>query len=181
MGKRTYLNVPDLPVSVARNKTGYHSEAVTEFTHCLYEEVPSLGIAGDLLMAIAGGADEPIPAFGITFPPHAKASTNLLGTFSTMVKSRLEITQKLTSYGITGTAFEEYCQNTRFNRQYFRSISDMIADWSTFRIEKVNFATMTKDGSTVQIVKSEPSDVRSHGGWLKRDVQNTSLEEETTA
>lgn len=143
--------------------------------------MPSLGIAGDLLMAIAGGAEEPIPAFGVNFPPHAKASANLLGTFSTMVRSRLEITQKLIRYGITGTAFEEYCQNTRFNRQYFRSISDMIANWSTFRIEKVNFATMTIDGSTVQIVRSEPTDINCHGGWLKRDVQNTSPEEETTA
>lgn len=33
MGKRTYLNVPNLPISVARNKTGYHLEAVTEQTH----------------------------------------------------------------------------------------------------------------------------------------------------
>lgn len=57
----------------------------------------------------------------------------------------------------------------------------MIASWTTFRLEKVNFASMTSDGSTVQIVKSEPTDARCHGGWLKRNVQNTSPEEETTA
>lgn len=181
MGKRTFLNVPTLPVTVARNKTGYHSVAVDEHTHSLYEEVPSLGIAGDVLMAIASAADNPRPEFGVTFPPRAGASANMLGTSRVIVKCRLEITQKLTSYGITGTQFEEYCQNTRFNRQYFRSLSDMIASWTTFRLEKVNFALMTSDGSTVQIIKSEPQDDRCHGGWLRRDVQNTSPEEETTA
>lgn len=38
MGKRTYLDVPTLPVSVARNKTGYHSVAVDQPTHCLHSE-----------------------------------------------------------------------------------------------------------------------------------------------
>lgn len=132
-------------------------------------------------MAIAAGTENPRPEFGVTFPPNAKASEHMLGTPSVLVKSRLEITQKLTSYGITGTQFEEYCQNTRFNRQYFRSLSDMIASWTTFQLEKVNFASMTSDGSTVQIIKSEPQDERCHGGWLRRDVQNTSPEKETTA
>lgn len=40
---------------------------------------------------------------------------------------------------------------------------------------------MTSDGSTVQIVKSEPSDQTSRQSWTRREVQNTSPEEETTA
>lgn len=143
--------------------------------------MPSLGVAGDVLMAIASVIDEPVPAFGFTFPQGAMASRNLLGTFGPVGKRRPEIAQRLIGYGITGDQFDEYCQNTRFNRQYFRSISDILASWDTFRIEKVNFASMTSDGSNVQIVKSEPSDNRSQQTWTRRDVQNTSPEEETTA
>lgn len=40
---------------------------------------------------------------------------------------------------------------------------------------------MTSDGSTVQIIRSEPSDRTSRQSWTSRDVQNTSPEEETTA
>lgn len=76
--------------------------------------------------------------------------------------------------GITGNEFTEYCTNARFNHQYFRSLSDMLTSWDTFRIEKVNFATLTSDGSTVQIVKSVPMNSQDQQTWLKRDVQNTS-------
>lgn len=117
MGKRTFLNVPDLPTTVIGNKSGYHADAVTEETHCLFEEVPSLGVAGDMLMAIVSTTDETVPAFGFTLPPGAKASSNMLGTFSPIGKRRPEIAQRLTSYGITGEQFDEYCRNTRFNRQ----------------------------------------------------------------
>lgn len=36
MGKRTFLNVPNLPTVVIGNKSGYHAEAVNEDTHCLF-------------------------------------------------------------------------------------------------------------------------------------------------
>lgn len=136
MDKRTYLNVPDLPTMVVGNKSGYHAETVNVDTHCLFEEVLSLGVAGDVLMAIATVIDEPRPAFGFTFPEGATASRKVLGTFGPIGKRRPEIAQRLTRYGITGEQFDEYCQNTRFNRQYFRSISDMLASWETFKNRK---------------------------------------------
>lgn len=57
----------------------------------------------------------------------------------------------------------------------------MLASWDTFRLEKVNFAIMTLDESKVQIVKSIPTDDHCQQTLLKRDVKNTSPEEETTA
>lgn len=72
MGKRTFLNVPSLPVTAVGGKCGYHSAAVTEQTHCLFEELPSLG---DMLMAGATAAEEPTPVFGFAFPPRAEART----------------------------------------------------------------------------------------------------------
>lgn len=40
---------------------------------------------------------------------------------------------------------------------------------------------MTSDSSTVQIVKSIPADETAPNGWIGRDIQNTSPEEEDTA
>lgn len=99
MGKRTFLNVPSLPVTAVGGKGGYHSAAVTEQTPCLFEGLPSLGVAGDMLMAVATAAEEPTPVFGFAFPPRAEASNNLLGKFSPIGKRRPEIAQGLTSYG----------------------------------------------------------------------------------
>lgn len=146
--------------------------------HCLFEEIPSLGVAGDMLMAVATDAQEPEPVFGFAFPDKAAASENLLGKFYPIGTRRAEIAQRLAGYGITGNAFSEYC--SRFNRQYFRSVSDILATWTTFRLDKVSFVALTSDGSAVQIVVSEPSNDQGQLGWLKRDVQNTSPEEETT-
>lgn len=124
--------------------------------YCLFEEIPSLGVAGDMLMAVATDAQEPEPVFGFAFPDRAAASENLLGKFYPIGTRRAEIAQRLAGYGITGNAFSEYCTNTRFNRQYFRSVSDILVTWTTFRLDKVSFAALTYDGSTVQIVVSEP-------------------------
>lgn len=93
----------------------------------------------------------------------------MLGTFSPIGKRLPEIAQRLTSYGITGDEFAEYCR--------IQDSTGNIFDLS----RKVNFAALTSDGSTVQIVKSNPTGGHSQHTWLKRDVQNTSPEEETTA
>lgn len=181
MGKRTYVRVPSLPIAVAGGKGGYHSVTLNADSHNLFEGIPSLGVAGDMLMAIATDARNPNPTFGFAVPEGTTTSSNLLGKFGPIGPRRPEISQKLAGYGITGTAFAEYCEGTRFNRQYLRAISDMIGTWETFRIEKVNFSSLTSDGSTVQIVKSTPTDETANRGWLCREVQNTSPEEETTA
>lgn len=78
MGKRTYLNVPALPTAVVGNKGGYHADKVDVDTHCLFEEVPSFGVAGDLLMAIATIVEEPRPAFYLSrrSPREQKSARN---------------------------------------------------------------------------------------------------------
>lgn len=181
MGKRTFLDPPPLPVSVAGGFGGYHSNEVTVDTHNVFEEIPSLGIAGDMLMAAAQPADEPARNFRIAFPQHATYSDNLLGNFPVIGPRRAEIRQKLAGFGITATNFEEYCRNTRFHRQYIKDISDMLGSWETFKVEKVNFPSLTSDGATVQAVMSRPIHEEEANNWLKRVVQNTSAEDESTA
>jgi len=50
MGKETKIKVPNLPVTVVLGFEGYHANVVNEDN--LFEEIPSLGTAGDLVMAV---------------------------------------------------------------------------------------------------------------------------------
>lgn len=94
MGKKTFLNVPSLPITASGGKGGYHAAAI-DVTHCLFEGVPSLGVAGDMLMAVATADAEPAPVFGFSFPEGAIPSNNLLGKFSPIGARRPEIAQGL--------------------------------------------------------------------------------------
>jgi hypothetical protein len=60
MGKETELDVPTLPMTVIQGFGGYHAAEINEQTHNMFEEVQSLGIAGDMVMAAASAADEPV-------------------------------------------------------------------------------------------------------------------------
>lgn len=68
MGKETRLEVPPLPTTVVQNFGGYHAAEINTDTHALFEEVPSLGIAGDMVMALASDDAEPVPNFRIGRP-----------------------------------------------------------------------------------------------------------------
>lgn len=181
MGKRSFLNTPALPIATAQGFGGYHSAEVTQYNHNVFEEIPSLGIAGDLLMAASTAAGEPERNFHVAFPADATYSDNLLGQFIIIGPRRVEIRQKLAGFGITATRFDEYCDNTRFNRKYLQDISDLLGKWETFKIEKVNFPSLTSDGNITQCVLSRPIPEEEGPTWLNRTVQNTSAEDESTA
>lgn len=53
MGKEIRLEIPPLPTTVVQNFGGYHAPAVNVDTHVMFEGIPSLGIAGDMVMALA--------------------------------------------------------------------------------------------------------------------------------
>jgi hypothetical protein len=64
-GKETDLEIPPLPTTINQGHGGYHSAAVDGEKHNLYEEVPSLGIAGDMLRAAASQDENPEPTLKI--------------------------------------------------------------------------------------------------------------------
>jgi len=181
MGKRTFLETPPLPIAIAQGFGGYHSERVNVDSHNAFEEIPSLGIAGDMLMAVAQVAEEPVRNFHVAFPDLATYSNNLIGNFPIIGPRRVEIRQRLAGFGITHDSFQEYCPNTRFHRQYVKDISDMLGKWETFKIEKTNIPSLTSDGNTTQAIISRPISHEASNDWLKRTVQNTSAEDESTA
>lgn len=59
-GKTVRLKDHILPRVIQRGLGGYHSAAITAETHNLYEEIPSLGICGDIPMAETADAAHPM-------------------------------------------------------------------------------------------------------------------------
>jgi hypothetical protein len=60
MGKETKHQVPALPTTVVQGFGGYHANAIDLNTHNLFEEVSSMGIAGDIVMALASPDNGPM-------------------------------------------------------------------------------------------------------------------------
>ncbi|XP_026466111.1 uncharacterized protein LOC113369758 [Ctenocephalides felis] len=135
MGKETRLQVPALPITVVQGHGGYHANAVNEETHNLFEEVPSLAIAGDMVMALPAADLERMPNFRIRSPAGTRFTQNLVGNTLPIGPRSPEIIQRLAGYGITANAFTEYVQGTRFNLKYVKSIPDIVGRTETFRIE----------------------------------------------
>jgi len=143
MGKPTDLKVPSFPTHRAQGMGGYHSPAITEETHKLVEEVPSLGIAGDMVMALCEDGIQPTPNFKVQIPEGAMITRNLTGNIYPVGPQRPEIKQQLAGQGITAMTFPEYERNTRFNMRYMKSISDIIGTFETFQNDKICFARLT--------------------------------------
>lgn len=82
-------------------------------------------------MAAATPGEEPGQNFRIQFPEKATCSNHLTGRYPLIGPRRAEVRQNLASYGISPQVFEEYVENTRYNRQYVRYISDKLGMWDT--------------------------------------------------
>ncbi|KAG5866991.1 hypothetical protein JTB14_028180 [Gonioctena quinquepunctata] len=101
MGKETWLDIPNLPITkVFQNMGGYHANAINSDTHNFFKGVPSLGIAGDMVMALASEEAEPVPNFHIGKPAGTDFTNNLIGKFSPIGQRRPEIKQR--SAGLSG-------------------------------------------------------------------------------
>lgn len=180
MGKEAELELPALPTFQAEGKGGYHAIAINQDSHNLFEEVPSLGVAGDIVMSLAANAD-PIPAFGFAVPAGSKINENLTGYKAIIPKPRAEIKQRLARQGITTTTFPEFVAGTRFNVKYMQSISDIIGQFQTFRNEKVVFPRLTLAGGKSQIIETKPIEGNTAKRWTECEVQANSAIRDSTA
>lgn len=174
MGKETQLNVPALPTTVIEGLGGYHSQAINIDTHNLYEEVPSLGIAGDIVMALASADPEPHPNFRMEIPGNSAVTQRLAGRMGPIGPRRPEIIQRLAGYGITANEFTEFVPGTRMNLRYLMSLSDIIGKFETFKVEKVTFRNITMYGGETQVILSRPVEEDEAQPWNTRSVQTES-------
>lgn len=181
MGKETRLEVPPLPTTVVQNFGGYHAPAVDADTHIMFEEVPSLGITGDMVMALASEEAEPVPNFHVGRPVATNWTNNLVGRFYPIGPRRPEIKQRLARFGITVNSFTEYVPGTRFNLRYIRSISDILGRIETFKSEKVTIKNLSLAGGETQVIKTQPMDHEEAGNWREKSVQALSAATSSTA
>lgn len=183
MGKETMLRVPALPINVVEGFGGYHNNTVNLQTHTLFEEVPSLGIAADVIMASTQEADEPVPNFRIAIPPGAAINrANLCGAVDFYGPRRAEIRQRLAGQRITNTSFPEYAPNTRFHLTYLLQLSDMLSNIETFRIERMTPSSMTLHGGETMVIQTLPNEDEDQNAlWTTRTVQAQSPASDSTA
>lgn len=182
MGKETFLAIPPLPVTVNQNLGGYHSTKIDENTHNLYEEVPSLGIAADVVMATASQADEPEINVRVGLPVGALVNQNLTGYIANIGPRRQEIRQKLNGLGITPNTFPELVAGSRFHLIYLLQLSEMLKDIDTFRMENMTISSMTIHGGETMVIQTLPimsEDIEK--GWNERTVQAQSPASDSTA
>lgn len=168
------LNIPVLPTSVVQGMGGYHANEITENNHNLFEEIPCLGVAGDMIMSLCQEADEPMPNFHVAIPQGARFTNNLVGKFSSIGPRSVEIKRRLAGQEITATSFKEYMPNTRFHLLYMLSLSDIIGEFKTFRNEKLCFSNLTAVGGEAQVIETKPlAGEDKHLQWISRSVQTS--------
>lgn len=182
MGKETFLAIPPLPVTVNQNFGGYHSTHIDLQTHNLYEEIPSLGIAADVVMAAASQAEEPEINIRVGLPAGTLVNQNLTGYIADIGPRRQEIRQKLNGLGITPNTFPELVAGSRFHLIYLLQLSEMLKDIDTFRMENMTISSMTIHGGETMVIQTLPivsEDIETR--WNERTVQAQSPASDSTA
>ncbi len=172
-GKRIHLANHDLPVERIGGKTGYHAGGIiNEHNHNLYEEIPTLGVCGDMLMAVSDRANPPLPNLPI-IPANRIATENLLGYSPVIPPRRDEIFQILAAARITRDNFPEAIPNTRFNYELFNYIDSTIKSLKTFKVETSNLSKMSTEGSVTQLIvtTSAGADNPAAVRWVNGEVQ----------
>lgn len=155
-GQETDVSIPPLPVTQINGYGGYHSDTIDAASHLLYEEVPCLGLAGDVVMTLAAQQDRPEVALRLNHPAGSVPTANLLNYISRLEPRRPEIKRRLVDVGITSATFPEDFVGTRINLKYLDTISDMLGRYSSFKMKHVLFPDIPLKGGTVQIIKTHP-------------------------
>jgi hypothetical protein len=102
-------------------------------THNLFEEVPSLGIAVDMVMSSCQETSEQVPNLRVTMPAGARPPENLVRRFCPIGAVRPEIKQLLAGQGISASTFKEFERNTQFQFRYMKSLTSL--KFSKLRME----------------------------------------------
>ncbi|CAH0562740.1 unnamed protein product [Brassicogethes aeneus] len=144
MGKEQMHNVPPLPVAVAQHFGGYHSAVLDIDTHNFFEEIPSLGIARDVLMAVASQDAEPLPNFRFGIPDHSEVTTNLVGKPRVIGERRPAIRQRLALP------------------------PNIVGKFETYKVEKITNKNLGQAGEETQVIKTIPSEPNEQERWIAR-------------
>nr|APG79082.1 hypothetical protein 5 [Hubei tetragnatha maxillosa virus 9]APG79160.1 hypothetical protein 5 [Hubei tetragnatha maxillosa virus 9] len=151
-GKDLDLAPHTLPVVMAGGKNGYIAAAMDATNHMDFEEIPSLGVCGDVLQAQSTEENLVLGFLSAEVEP----TSNMAGYFGRVTPVKEEIKITLMSFGI-GARFEENINGTRLNMGLIDYVSAYLMTSMTFRNEAVEIAALTREGSLTQLVKTKPT------------------------
>lgn len=181
MGKETEINIPTLPTVIIQGLGGYLHAEVSEETHTDIEEIPTLGTAADVVMALTSANEEPAPVYRMQIPAGTEFTGNLPCRSYPIGPRRPEIKQRLAGQGISTTTFPEFQPGTRFNWKYITALSDIVGNFDSFRCEKVCFTKMNHFGGRTMAIKTQPvgaGDVDTK--WTEKEVYPVCSAEENS-
>ncbi len=180
-GKTLYMEDTNLPVAVVGRKGGYFSTEITTESHNLYEELPTLGVAGDVLEAVSLAEQNPVPNIPV-LTPHTAPTENLVGYSANIPLRKEEVRQALNSFGIFHDRFDENVAGTRFNVHLVNYVSDTLGKLTMFRMDKVNITAMTQNGTLTQLIKTVPSTTENTQNvrWTNAVVQPKTVSADAT-
>lgn len=186
MGKETILTIPPLPTTVVQGLGGYHAAEINLQNHNLFEELPkelpSLGIAADVVMAASSQVDAPAVNIRVERLANSLFTRNLTGYISNIGSRRQEIRQRLAGLGITANAFPELVATSRFNLVYLLQISELLKGTETFKVKTITTPSMTIHVGETMIIQTIPNELEDLGAvWSDRTVQAQSSASDSTA
>lgn len=162
------LKAPALPVTVIQGFGGYHAKEVNEDNHNLFEEVPSLGIAGDMLMDIAALKDsvkQKSTCLRLGKPENSEFTENLVGlSLNHSPRGRdYSLTRgRLCRFNITAEEFEETFQDTRINLPYILYLSEIMRCLTKLKIYNT---PSNIDGGVTQLILTRPKNLKPDQTW----------------
>lgn len=154
-GQQLIPTFPPLPTTVIEGRGGYYGTIdQNPHNHNLYEEIPALGVVVEGLQTALGNAN-PGPYDSVLRIRNLAVNQNLLG-YVPLVNRRPEAKNFFLNIGITPQDFVENPANSGFNYDLMYAVSNWISTTSTFKVELVNFASMSSTGSQSQILMCLP-------------------------
>lgn len=161
------MNLPCLPVATIGRYGGYHAPEINDTNHNLFEEVPSLGVAGDMLMSLCFNGEQIDPHFRLGKPMNTEFTTNLLGRFNMDPLSEVsqDVIRRLNQHGIKADYFSETFHNTRLNIPYILHISHLLGKLKCFHIFAFSFENVSIQGGMTQVVQCFPKNIEKKENW----------------
>lgn len=156
VGQHLYPTFPELPNHAIAGRGGYYGP-LNDQTLARFIDVPCLGVLSEAVcQAVSSAGPGAYVSALAPVEPHAVAANSNLPGFFPLGHRRAEAKHIAFAAGITDVAFHSDYPLVGWNTEFARSVSDVIARTTTFRISTVNIATLTEQGSTAQLINLSP-------------------------
>lgn len=152
------IKFPPIPANRGSKKSGYFWKEINQENHTLFENYPTLGVAGDALMTSLEETDPTThyPSVGITSSIGTHISTNI-PWYQPVDRNKSVInddTRKaLAKCGVSHNHFRETIAKTRINIPLIDHISKTLRKTMPTHMVAINFPAIGTNGSQIQEIQ----------------------------